>query len=525
MNMSKHLKRERGYTTVMLAPSILMIVGSAGLAIDIGRVYYIKSEMQNFADSASIFATMQLDGTANGIAAAQAAVTTIQNIMKWDIETKTVPTSNITVTYARGMAGNQNTPDVNTWTTNPDDPTYYRFVQVSAWVPVPLTFMGAFNSLTGGGFGSSTTSASYSGSPSNPGSGGGSNTGNGGSLNVGGTSQAGQTVITNYPAGLLPFSPIAWSPNTPDNFGLTPGTQYTLRYPSQGGQKKMSVCPGDVNASWIGSLPSQDRGYWGSTSSAALRGEIIDDQQLQALTIGQVVPMVGGNKNTEGTALAARVAEDSDTASTTFAQYTASGTGNGRRVIGVPINSGPTIMAPYSAAFTAIGIGAFFLLTADNYNSITGSDPICGEYLGPYLQGKTGPSFAVLSGVFQFGYAFYAYNALVNAVRNGARYGSNYPYSSTTATPDTTILHNVQNLVVYGRATPADGAQPVVAGLTTSNVAVVMTPGNAGGITPPTAVTVSIVNFSLDAVFGTINLNGRPFALFPYTGILTPPAN
>src|SRR5258708_5640800 len=222
MNMSKHLKRERGYTTVMLAPSILMIVGSAGLAIDIGRIYYIKSEMQNFADSASIFATMQLDGTANGIAAAQAAVTTIQNIMKWDIETKTVPTSNITVTYARGMAGNQNTPDVNTWTTNPDDPTYYRFVQVSAWVPVPLTFMGAFNSLTGGGFGSSTTSASYSGSPSNPGSGGGSNTGNGGSLNVGGTSQAGQTVITNYPAGLLPFSPIAWSPNTPDNFGLTP---------------------------------------------------------------------------------------------------------------------------------------------------------------------------------------------------------------------------------------------------------------------------------------------------------------
>jgi hypothetical protein len=36
-------------------------------------------------------------------------------------------------------------------------------------------------------------------------------------------------------------------------------------------------------------------------------------------------------------------------------------------------------------------------------------------------------------------------------------------------------------------------------------------------------MTVSITGFSIDAVFGTWNLNGKPNCTFPYTGILTPP--
>ena len=131
--------------------------------------------------------------------------------------------------------------------------------------------------------------------------------------------------------------------------------------------------------------------------------------------------------------------------------------------------------------------------------------------------------FLVLAGVFQFGYGFYAYNVLVNSVRDAARYGSNYPYSSTTTMPDTTYLTNVQNMVVYGTPSPASGANPMVAGLTTRNVSVVMTGGKTGGLTPPARVTVSIVNFTLDAAITTFSLNGRPNCSFPYTGLLTPP--
>jgi hypothetical protein len=38
-------------------------------------------------------------------------------------------------------------------------------------------------------------------------------------------------------------------------------------------------------------------------------------------------------------------------------------------------------------------------------------------------------------------------------------------------------------------------------------------------------MTVSISNFSIDAVFGTVTLNGNPSVSFPYLGIPTPPSS
>ena len=131
--------------------------------------------------------------------------------------------------------------------------------------------------------------------------------------------------------------------------------------------------------------------------------------------------------------------------------------------------------------------------------------------------------FLVFGGIFQFGYSFYAYNALVNAVRGGARYASLKPYDSITTTPTPAFLSDVQNMAVYGTATPADGAKPVLQGLLLSNVAVTPTGGLAGTLTAPTQMTVSITGYTVDAVFGTWNLNGKPNATFPYVGILTPP--
>ncbi len=127
--------------------------------------------------------------------------------------------------------------------------------------------------------------------------------------------------------------------------------------------------------------------------------------------------------------------------------------------------------------------------------------------------------FSIFTGAFEFGYAFYAYNTLVNAVREGARYASMKPYDSATATPSNAFSMAVKNMVVYANPSPANGASPVVRGLSTSNVNLaVSTNGSA-----PQQVTVSISAFSLDAVFGTINLNGNPAVSFPYLGIPTPP--
>jgi hypothetical protein len=108
-------------------------------------VYIAKNEVPSFADSAAISATLQLDDTSAGITRAQAAVTnaaTGTNALKWDMATKTI--TNITVTFAKGYDNTPNTADSSTWSSNPADPTNYRFTRVVAAVDVPLTFMQAF---------------------------------------------------------------------------------------------------------------------------------------------------------------------------------------------------------------------------------------------------------------------------------------------------------------------------------------------------------------------------------------------
>jgi Flp pilus assembly protein TadG len=131
--------------------------------------------------------------------------------------------------------------------------------------------------------------------------------------------------------------------------------------------------------------------------------------------------------------------------------------------------------------------------------------------------------FAAFSGIFRYAYSFYCYNALVAAVREGARYASLKPYDSTTTTPSSPFLTAVQNMVVYADANPPNGTKPVVPGIQASNVTLTVTGGGTGTLTAPTQMTVAITGFTIDAVFGTWNLNSKPNCTFPYTGILTPP--
>ncbi len=73
-------------------------------------------------------------------------------------------------------------------------------------------------------------------------------------------------------------------------------------------------------------------------------------------------------------ALVERVRQDSDTTSTTFAEYLANGQGNGRRIVAAPINLGEP------GGYRIVQIGAFFLLTQDEYlSAMGGNKPFCAE--------------------------------------------------------------------------------------------------------------------------------------------------
>jgi Flp pilus assembly protein TadG len=123
---------------------------------------------------------------------------------------------------------------------------------------------------------------------------------------------------------------------------------------------------------------------------------------------------------------------------------------------------------------------------------------------------------AAFAGTFEFGYTFYRYNSLANAVNDGARYASLIPYTSTTTTPSPDYLQAVQNMVVYGN--PAGGTAPVAPGLTTDKVQLTVTFTNA----VPTAMTVYINGYQIDSIFAQNTLNNKPQVTYQYVGIYSP---
>ncbi len=124
--------------------------------------------------------------------------------------------------------------------------------------------------------------------------------------------------------------------------------------------------------------------------------------------------------------------------------------------------------------------------------------------------------FPMFSGVFELGYAFFAYNRLVNAVRAGARYASLETYGSATSTPPDSFTNAVKNTVVYGNT--AGTGKPVTQGFSTSNVILTVVFEN----NVPARMKVGVTNYRLNAVFGLCTLK-NPWATFPYMGRFAPP--
>ena len=127
----------------------------------------------------------------------------------------------------------------------------------------------------------------------------------------------------------------------------------------------------------------------------------------------------------------------------------------------------------------------------------------------------SGVLIAAFTGTFQFGYSFLQYNNLENAVARGARYASLVPYDSATTTYSAAFGTAVKNMVLYG--SPTAGSSPVLPGLTTGNVNLTVT--FTSGV--PSAMTVSITGYTINAVVGTATVN-KPKVTYTYQGIWSP---
>jgi len=66
---------ERGFSLIMIGICLAVMVAMLGLAMDLGRVFIYKNELQAFVDASAMAAITRLDGTQDGVAAANALAT------------------------------------------------------------------------------------------------------------------------------------------------------------------------------------------------------------------------------------------------------------------------------------------------------------------------------------------------------------------------------------------------------------------------------------------------------------------
>jgi len=337
--------KRRGYILIALSLSLVFLLGMAGLAVDIGRMYITKSEAQSFVDTAAFAAALELDGTAASITRAQTAVT--NDPKKWEFQNDVFT----------GVQTSFSTASTGPWSTSPPNPpTGYCFARVQTTVNLPMYLMGPLAGQT------ATIAAS---------------------------AVAGRAATTGVPGGEFPFSPYtrAASPdNASDPFGYQVGDDYTLRWGAPGTNTNCGTDATKANLSQNGKI----RGYCCVSESAANLRQAIVGGDTDPENVGSSVAMDNGAKDTEMSAIAERVDEDTDTTSTTYAQYLASGTGNGERVVFVPVNSGPP-------NYTNLGFAGFFLLNASYYSGLGGNQSACAEYIGTYVQGAAGQQVSGLA--------------------------------------------------------------------------------------------------------------------------------
>ena len=341
--------KESGFTLITTAFGIVFLIGMVGLAVDIGRIYIAKSESQVFVDSASLAATLELDGTNDGLDRARARVASNPN--KWNFNTGSF--SGVTTTFAKDRSG--------PWEETPIDPSGYRYANALVSVDVPVLFLSAFRQLnTPGAF--VVLSPTFT-------------------AGVKSDAAAGQELKSRFKDGLFPFSPYAHDGISP-NFGLAPGQVYTLRWPSNP-KLNNNTCAGDNTQAMIdlsNAGGGSERGYIEETSASTIRQAIEGDYQTVWRGIGDAVNMTGGAKQTELDALGVRIGQDQNSNAPNYQAYVSTGTGNGRRLVGAPINTG-------YPNYTVVQIGAFFLLPVGTYDK-GGNSPWCAEYVGPWVQGE-----------------------------------------------------------------------------------------------------------------------------------------
>lgn len=96
------LRRQRGVVMIVLGVMLVVLIGFAGLAIDLGRTYLVRTELQNAADAAALAGAKQLNQTATGMSSAVAYATAMAAQHTFNFGKKVIsPTAVLDITFGK----------------------------------------------------------------------------------------------------------------------------------------------------------------------------------------------------------------------------------------------------------------------------------------------------------------------------------------------------------------------------------------------------------------------------------------
>jgi len=104
--MRSTTRSQKGFSLLAMTMILPALIAATGLAVDLGRIFVTKTELQNFADTAALAAAFELDGTASGITDAintgSTGPGTTATRNRWNFDTTNVPTP--TVKFSQNLA-------------------------------------------------------------------------------------------------------------------------------------------------------------------------------------------------------------------------------------------------------------------------------------------------------------------------------------------------------------------------------------------------------------------------------------
>ena len=345
---------QRGFSLLAVVVSASVMLASMGLAVDVGRMFIVKNELQRFADASAMAACRQLDGTQTGLTEAHkvALVGPLGDSLPngWNFDSATVST--VTDNYGTTFSGGYDSYATGLGSTT----NSYRFISVKAQATLPLYFLRVIPGLP-------TVQAIDA---------------------VATAGQQASNAVGN--GGLAPFMPDAHDPTDTRNFGFTPNVPYTMKW---GNGSRNTSCAGDVG--FNNPNPSSQHGFVDlgqGNGNSALRDVIVYGGYPNASSTPSTVYeglFLGGVPGNRGSsifgALQERSNQDPDQMSMTWEAYKSANTGNNRRVITMAIGDPSTWTGNGNGTAKVIGFGNFLLYPGATYTGSSGA--VCAIYIGP----------------------------------------------------------------------------------------------------------------------------------------------